>query len=162
MRKKTCLVKGRSGFTLVEIIMTIAIFIILAAITIPGFSKWLPDYHLKTAARDVFSNMQLAKLEAIKRGGDCTITMNTGSNKYGIDMDDDGAADKTVALADYGSGVTFDSSYATDDTITFTPRGMASFSSGLNKGYAYLTNSRTTATYKVEISRVGSLSIRKL
>lgn len=162
MKKKTCLIKDRLGFTLVEIIVTIAIFSILAAIAIPSFSRWLPNYHLKTAARDVFSNMQLAKLEAIKRGGDCTITMNTGSNKYGIDMNDDGAADKTITLADYGSGITFDSSYTTDDTITFSPRGMATFSSGSNKGYAYLTNSRSTAIYKVEISSVGSLSIRKL
>ena len=55
-----------SGFSLMELMATISVIGILAAIAIPAFSSWLPDYRLKTAARDLYSNLQRAKMGAIK------------------------------------------------------------------------------------------------
>jgi prepilin-type N-terminal cleavage/methylation domain-containing protein len=40
-----------SGFTLIEVLMTIVVLAILAAVAVPGFSVWLPNYRLKAAAR---------------------------------------------------------------------------------------------------------------
>jgi len=65
-----------SGFTLIEVLMTIVVLAILAAVAVPGFSVWLPNYRLKAAARDMVSNFQLAKLTAVKRNTNCAITFN--------------------------------------------------------------------------------------
>jgi prepilin-type N-terminal cleavage/methylation domain-containing protein len=51
MKNKSCDITGRSGFTLIELMVTIGVLAIMAAVAIPGFSRWLPSYHLKSAAR---------------------------------------------------------------------------------------------------------------
>jgi prepilin-type N-terminal cleavage/methylation domain-containing protein len=58
--------KNVSGFTLVEVIVVVSMIGILAAIGIPAFSSWMPDYRLRSAARDLYSNLQRAKMGAIK------------------------------------------------------------------------------------------------
>ena len=65
--KSTVRIRGKeSGFSLIELLVVIVIFAILAAIAIPAFSNWLPSYRLRQAARDVYSNLQRAKVNAIK------------------------------------------------------------------------------------------------
>ena len=39
---------------------------VLAAIAIPGFIAWAPDARLRSAARDLYSNLQRAKIGAIR------------------------------------------------------------------------------------------------
>jgi len=68
--------KRKGGFTLIELLITIIILGIVVLIAIPGFSRWLPNYRLRVAARDVFSNFQHARLTAVKRHRTCAITFN--------------------------------------------------------------------------------------
>ena len=77
--------KRTQGFTLIELLVIIIILGVLAAIAIPGFSVWLPNYRLKHAARDMFSNFQLAKLTAVRRNSNCTITFNQAIGGTGYD-----------------------------------------------------------------------------
>lgn len=55
-----------SGFTLMEVMVVIAIVGIMSAIAIPNFISWLPDYRLRSATRDIVSCFQKAKLRAVK------------------------------------------------------------------------------------------------
>ena len=144
----------KGGFTLIELIIVIAILGISASIAIPGFSRWLPRYRLKSAASGLYSDLQLARLEAIKRNATCSITYSTGPDQYTFSP-----INKTVVLADYGSGVKFDDpthtkTFATA-TITFNSRGLS------NAGYAYLSNNNNSAYYRVGPLSSGVILMRR-
>lgn len=50
-----------------ELMIAVAIICLLLAIATPVFISWLPNLQLKSDARDLVSNLQKARLEAIKR-----------------------------------------------------------------------------------------------
>ena len=70
---------NRKGFTLVEMMVVVAILGILAAIGIPSYLSWLPEKRLKGASRELFVNMQKAKIMAIKRNRAVAISFVTAS-----------------------------------------------------------------------------------
>jgi type IV fimbrial biogenesis protein FimT len=70
---------GQAGFTMLELIMVTVVISILAAIALPNIIDWLPNYRLKAAARDMISNFQKAKMEAVKTNKDVIIQFTPGA-----------------------------------------------------------------------------------
>jgi len=60
--------KNSSGFTLVELMVTLAIAIILLSVGVPSFTGTIENSRLTTAANKLISATNLARSEAIKRG----------------------------------------------------------------------------------------------
>ena len=58
MKFHRCMEKKQKGFSVVELLVTIAIIAILVAAAVPAIIRWLPDYRLKMATRDLFSRLQ--------------------------------------------------------------------------------------------------------
>ena len=56
------------GFTLIEIIISIAILSILVMIAVPSMTDLIRDQRVKNAAFDVYASLAYARSEAIKRG----------------------------------------------------------------------------------------------
>ena len=175
----------KNGFTLLELIVIIVVFMALVMVAIPGFSRWLPNYRLRAATRDLFSNLQHAKLTAVKRHRTCAIAFNqdVGGTIYDyavyVDMDNDlelDAADEvltTVLFAERYTGVIFDTSQGggdgIDDTIIVNDDGnpaIGFLSNGFSvdnngdpvAGSIYLTNT-TGRQREVMVSSAGNISI---
>ncbi len=158
MKKKTHIIKDWAGFTLIEMVVAMAILAILAGFAMPVFAKWLPNYRLKSAAREVFSNMQLAKLEAVKRNQLCEFTI-TG-NTYKL-LKQDGSQIKEISLDDYGSGVKFEGPSPGDTTnspFTFNSRGMTQ---EMADQHVYLTNAKNSAYFRITVTGIGNITINK-
>ena len=112
--------KGKSGFSLIELIVVMAIAGILVMIAVPDFMGWTPRASLKTAARDIVSNLQLARIEAIRGRTTWAVQFDTAAARYRILSDDGGDGDwtdgdetvyNTVNFSDYR-----DISYGSDAT----------------------------------------------
>jgi len=175
----------KDGFTLIELMVTIAIMGIAASIAIPGFARWLPNYRLKSAARDVYSNMQLAKMGAVRENSTRRIVFATGAGSYsiwspGANGNWDGYAGddvqvKTVDLSSYQSGVGYGSGNATKaattaggalpgDNVSYNPpANVVVFNSRgtCNAGYVYLQNNKNTTTYGVGTRTSGVIRLLK-
>jgi len=77
------------GFTLVELMIVVAIVGIVATIAVPSFQDTLERNRLKEAVESLKSDLMFAKTEAIKKSIDITVNRKTGNNGawcYGFDQ----------------------------------------------------------------------------
>lgn len=68
-----------AGFTLVEMMVGVAIVALLSAIAAPSFNQMVASQRLKGASSDLFSALMRARSEAIKRNTEVTLTPATAS-----------------------------------------------------------------------------------
>ena len=60
---------GRKGWTLIEILIVIAVAVILIGVSIPFFGGVMQTYRLNAATRQVVSEIRMAQSLAVSRGG---------------------------------------------------------------------------------------------
>jgi type IV fimbrial biogenesis protein FimT len=70
------------GFTLVEVMVVIAIMAIMAALAVPSFQTMLAGNRLEGRASELAAAIRLARMEAMKRGAGArvTVTPNTAAS----------------------------------------------------------------------------------
>ena len=78
------------GFTLLELLITVAVASILMAIAIPNFSKWRVKHEINGQTQKVFFDLMLARSTAIKNSNDVLITFNEDKNIYTVSNDING------------------------------------------------------------------------
>ena len=73
--------KDKNGFTLVELMIVILIVGILSIFSLPRFRVLMINFQLKSITRDLASNFQKARLEAVKRNTNL-VTINFFPGAY--------------------------------------------------------------------------------
>ena len=68
------------GFTVVELMITIAVAVILLGIAVPSFRELIANQRIKSASFDLFSALNYARSEAIKRNTNVTLSATTGTD----------------------------------------------------------------------------------
>lgn len=68
------------GFTLVELMVTVAVAAILIAIAVPSFSRMIASNRLSTAADEIVGAINTARQEAIKRNADVQFCSDLAAN----------------------------------------------------------------------------------
>ena len=180
--------KRERGFTIVELIVIISILTVLVAVSVPAISVWLPNYYLRNAGMDMFSNMQFAKTEAIRANSSYAVVFDPGNGSYSLvsspgadgifGQGGDDMVENTIRVFDYEPNIAYGHTPATknfdDGTGTF-PGDEVSYSAGTgyadnvvvfdgrgmcNAGSVYLQNSKNR-TYAVGTLMSGVLRISR-
>ena len=107
---------AQPGFTLVEVMVTLTVLSIVAALAVPGILLMAPGMALKTAARDLYSRLQEAKVQAIKQNSKVSVRFHAARSYYFIDTNGDG--DYTPAATDTFSDANGDGAYNRGEPYT--------------------------------------------
>jgi type II secretion system protein H len=118
----------KSGFTLMELMIVIAIIAIFTSIAIPNFLSWLPEKRLADGAQDILMGLQKSRSRAIMTNRDVIFNFDADSFAAFVDEDDNGgqdAGEQVIVNRDLPPAVDITTSLLGDvTTITFDNRGI--------------------------------------
>ncbi|MDD5524245.1 MAG: type II secretion system protein [Smithella sp.] len=139
------------GYTLVELCIVLALLAIMSTLAIPAWKNYSSNINLKTAAREVMSDLLNARQRAIEENiNTYRLTFNVANNNYTLSRTDTGITYWTKPLTSYGNGISIQSvNFDNGSTVSFQRRGT------VNKmgGNLVLTNLiGSTATITVQIT----------
>lgn len=161
----------QSGFTLIELMITLAVVGILLALVVPNFNETLKNNRLTAYANEFVTNINYARTEAIKRGTTVTICSSndddtcSGSWQNGwlvfVDNNGNGIVDGGELIIRVFGGyeandVTLDGDTATASFITFRNTGLTTLAGPSN--LALCDNRGNTKGKAIEITAVGRIS----
>jgi type IV fimbrial biogenesis protein FimT len=69
---------GSHGFTLIELMVTVAVMVILAAIAAPNMTELINNRRAAGQTEELVASLQLARAEAIRRNARVTVCAGTG------------------------------------------------------------------------------------
>ena len=170
-----CNIKKTAGFTLMELMIVIAIIGIVSAITIPNISN--SKHRVKKVARELMGSMQKTRMLAVKTNSECAIVFDanladgTPNPRYLICTDQgadgnwatiaDNTITATVAFTHHGAGVQYnDGSGGNAGPITYGS-GVLTFNSHgtCNSGDIYISYNNNS--YKIGTLSTGIILIQR-
>lgn len=70
------------GFTLVELMVSVALIGIISAVVLPGFSSFLNNQKLNVASNNIYTAMQFSKASAVQQNARVTLVMDPSTGQW--------------------------------------------------------------------------------
>lgn len=159
--------RPHSGFTLVELMMTVVVIGILAAVAFPSFQDMQARTRVKAAAENIYSNIQYARSEGIKQSRPLAVSITTGADWcVGITNDLAGCECGTAgdcSFAVNGNDQEFNSlgtNYPTTSVATNTTLVRFDGQRGMTADNSTITlTGQNNYSARIVISRMGRISM---
>ena len=135
-----------AAFTIVELVVALAIAALLAAMAVPAFHDWLAAYQLANHARHLAESMTRARTEAIRRGHRVNLCKSPDQHHCAdqgrwdagfvvfVDVNHDGRIDADEPLLGIEgrapNGITIEANRPLDDYVSYTSLGHARMLNG--------------------------------
>lgn len=174
--------RGEEGFSFLELMVVISLIAIISAISYPSFLEMKGRYRLKAAARDVFTALQVNKMEAVKTSTIVAVFFDDDASTYQVCNDRNGDWTNTndhgcTPAVTLDSGVSFsrgasltrpDKTTSIDD-IEYGSKIAGFFQDGTGfegdqtriagTRYVYLSSLNSSEVYAVGTNRVGLVQL---
>jgi type IV fimbrial biogenesis protein FimT len=150
-----------SGFTIMELLTTIAIIAVLAAIAVPNMIGWRSGTKLQGAVENLRGDLQWAKLKAVQENGSVTVLFLSTGSSYEVFMDRTNAGvrdadERLYRQRDLPAGVSIDlggTDFNGNDYLRFNNRGFPE-----NSGMV-VVGSSGGAGRNITLNRLGRIVI---
>jgi type IV fimbrial biogenesis protein FimT len=149
--------KKQSGFTLMELMVTIAIISLLSALAVPNMISWKSNMQLNVAVRMVKSQIEGTRMSAIKTNMPARLDFIDGGETFDS-VKWDMVADEFDAPEAHRlpPEIILENSDFTNDQLRFTSRGVPLNALG---GTVTLRNVKTNLCRQIVVSSVGTSRI---
>lgn len=166
--------KGTCGFTLVELMVAVAMLALVAGIAVPAMNLFVINVKTKSAAREIHDMLQHARILAAKEGCNALVTFGDPTNAavdftvvtVGVDLDGNDALNNQDAggnaLDELKITYTLQGSVKgkreeeADRVVIFNPRG--SLQSGAGSWTVF--NTETDRAYTLSVSPLGTVAMK--
>ena len=150
----------QSGFTLLEVMIVIAIIGIISLLAVINMIGWRTERQMQGAARGFLADMQRARITAIREGEAVSVLMNPGaggSYQIFLDTDEDytlDAGENQIISVTIPAAITMQNVTFAGNRTQFNSRGMA-----VNAGRCQFTTS-AGENLTVEANTVGNVWVQ--
>ena len=120
-------ITNKKGVTLLELIIVFIIIGIGAALLTPNIGAWLPNYRLRSAARDITSTMRTAQLKAVSTNMEYRVFFPNASS-YVLQRNTGGFIDEGAPQS-IPNGISIDLSNLPGNNAQFNPNSTCSIGS---------------------------------
>ena len=135
-----------SGFTLIELMVTIAVLAIIVGIAAPSISTQLANQRVKSTASTLENALKEAKAESIIRRQDLTFTYNNNGTNVGV------ISVANVSSYSYSAKSTITDSES-KNTITFKPSKRVD-----SIIYTICDSNKSVKSRQIEVSKIANIT----
>lgn len=110
-----------AGFTVVELMVTLAVVAILAAIAVPTMRNVIENSHIRATSQSLQNGLALARAEAVRLNTQVELVLTAGG--WNIQLVSDGTLLRQASGKELASGTSVTTTPAGSDRVTFDAFG---------------------------------------
>ena len=137
-----------SGFTLIELMVTIAVLAIIVGIAAPSISTQLANQRVKSTTATLANALKEARVESVIRRQEIEVSYDDESHTIMIKVDD-GSNEDEIATYQYNAKSIIDG----DDDIKFKPNKTAD-----DETYTICDSNEAASPREITVSKLGNVN----